>query len=435
MIVVDDLNDWNDLLQKDAPIRLPNLQRLASRGTLFSHAYCLSPACNPSRAGTLTGLRPTTTGVYGNRSDWRKAVPNRPTIMQRFQTAGYTVHGAGKIFHHHLEGAFHDESSFDDFQPMKAQSYPPNKLNHAPNYGSRNTDWGPWPASSQDTIDHATVDYCIGQLQQPPDQPLFLACGIYKPHSPFFAPPEFHHADRSIPLPHRPADDWTDLPEGAHRLLKSKRWFWDGMMELDQRRPGAYQSFLQSYAACAEFADHQIGRLLDAVPNSPRGRKMMIVLWSDHGFHLGEKNHIEKFALWEKTNRIPLIIVAPGITAPNSICPTPVDLTVLYPTLLELTGQPADRSCDGLSIMPLLRDVDADWDTPALMTYGRGNHAVRSKDFRYIRYADGNEELYDHRQDPLEHNNLAGPQTEIILADHRRWLPTEEAAPVADLKR
>ena len=142
---VDDMNDWISLLDPKSPIKTPNLERLASRGMSFTRAYCISPACNPSRAATLTGLRPSTTGIYGNASDWRGARPNRKTIMQRFQDAGYSVRGAGKIFHHHLNGAFHDDASFDHFLPMAAQNMPPKKLNQALSYGSRNTDWGAWP--------------------------------------------------------------------------------------------------------------------------------------------------------------------------------------------------------------------------------------------------------------------------------------------------
>ncbi|MDE0820919.1 MAG: sulfatase-like hydrolase/transferase, partial [Opitutales bacterium] len=151
-LVIDDMNDWISLLDKDSPVPTPNLERLAERGMLFTRAYCVSAACNPSRVATLTGLRPFTSGVYGNKSDWRGALPKRLTIMQQFRGAGYTVHGAGKIFHHHLDGAFHDKESFDDFQPMASQNMPPKKLNRAPGYGSRNTDWGAWPKLEPDTI-------------------------------------------------------------------------------------------------------------------------------------------------------------------------------------------------------------------------------------------------------------------------------------------
>ena len=436
-IVVDDLNDWITLLDPDSRIRTPNLERLAARGTLFTRAYCMSAACNPSRVATLTGLRPTSSGVYGNASDWRKALPRRKTLMQRFRSAGYRVTGAGKIFHHHLGGAFHDDASFEDFRPMRSQLYPTEKLNHAPEYGSRNTDWGAWPPDERDAIDYDTVVYCENALKERKRQrPLFLACGIFKPHSPFFAPKRYHEQLPEVGLPPRREADRDDLPVGALRLMASKEWFWQGMMSLETRRPGSYQSFVRSYAACVAYADAQIGRVLDALDASGRADRTIVVLWSDHGFHLGEKNHIEKFALWEKTNHIPLIIVAPGVTAPGSQCRTPVDLSVLYPTLLDLAGLQADPYCDGHSVRPLLRGESAGWKTPALMTYGRGNHAVRTDRWRYIRYADGTEELYDHDADPSEWDNLAGrPEHVEEVRRLKTFLPRQEADPVANLKR
>jgi arylsulfatase A-like enzyme len=436
-IAIDDMNDWISLLDAESPIKTPNLARLAKRGMLFTRAYCIAPACNPSRAATMTGLRPSTTGVYGNKSDWRRAMPKRKTIMQHFQGAGYVVKGAGKIFHHHLNGAFHDEKSFDNFQAMAPQNMPPRKLNEADQYGSRNTDWGAWPPREEDTIDFRTADYCIEALKNPPvGKPLFLACGIFKPHSPFFAPPQYFEGVAKVLPPPRLSDDWKDLPSGAKSLLRSKKWFWNGMMMLDRRVPGSFTGFVQAYAACCSFADAQVGRVLDALEASPRRDRTIVVLWSDHGFHLGEKQHFEKFALWEKSNHVPFIVVAPGMTKPGSRCGAPVDLSVIYPTLLELCGLAADEKCDGASIVPLLKDAQAAWVRPALMTYGRGNHAVRSERWRYIRYADGSEEFYDHQNDPREWTNLARrDDLAELMAEHRRWLPKEEAARVPDLKK
>ncbi|MEM9587633.1 MAG: sulfatase-like hydrolase/transferase [Planctomycetota bacterium] len=435
-LVVDDLNDWISLLDPESPIQTPNLQRLANRGTLFTRAYCVSPACNPSRVATLTGLRPSTTGVYGNRSDWRAAMPNRPTIFERFKGEGYDVFGAGKIFHHHLNGAFHDERSFDEFQPMSPQLYPPIKLGATKSYGSKRSDWGVWPPSEEQTIDFATTQYCVDKLNNMTagDPPTLLACGIYKPHSPFYAPAKYHRPYQKIGLPKRLDDDWADLPNGAEKLMSKTRWFWRGMEKIEEQRPGAYQAFIRSYAACVHFADAQIGRILDALDKSARGRNTAIVLWSDHGFHLGEKDHIEKFALWEKSNHVPLIMVLPGVTRPGSICDATVDLSVIYPTLCEVAGT-ATGPCDGQSVMPLLQDPQSAWDTPAVMTFTKGNHAVRSKRYRYIRYDDQSEELYDHNSDPLEWANLAGQASaESIMAEHRRWIPSDEANQVPDLR-
>lgn len=436
-IVVDDMNDWISVLDPEVPIRTPNLERLAKRGMLFTHAYCASPACNPSRVATLTGMRPSTTGVYGNKSDWRGAVPDRKTIMQQFMTAGYDVRGAGKIFHHHLDGAFHDDDSYRDFKHMCLQEYPPNKLNDAPDYGSRNTDWGQWPSHVEDAIDFHTASYCVEALScRAGDKPLFLACGIFKPHSPFFAPAKYHETYHGMELPTRNVNDWNDLPAGAATLMRTKKWFWQGMMNVEKKQQGSYLNFVRAYAACASFADAQIGRVLDSLDQSPQRDNTIVVLWSDHGFHLGEKDNIEKFTLWVKSNHIPFIVFAPGVTKAGSSCHRPVDMTSLYPTLLELCGLPADANCDGCSLVPLLRDPRAKWDRPAMMTYMRGNHAVRTYRWRYIRYADGSEELYDHEADPHEWDNLAGQQRYAgVIAAHRKWLPITETKQVPDLKR
>jgi arylsulfatase A-like enzyme len=434
-IAIDDMNDAISLLTPGSSIETPQLERLAAMGMSFTRAYCASPACNPSRVATLTGLRPATSGVYGNKSDWRAALPNRKTIFQQFRDAGYLVTGGGKIFHHHLDGAFHDEASFETFTPMRAQLYPDKKRNQAPEYGSPNTDWGVWPPREKDSIDHHTVEACLEKLANAPDdRPLFLACGIFKPHSPFFAPERYHIEGQALPL--RKEDDWNDLPSGAEKLMKKKQWFWNGMTDLDERIPGSYQNFIDAFAACCRFADASVGRLLDGLEKSGRLDETVIVLWSDHGFHLGEKDHIEKFALWEKSNRIPFLVVAPGITTPGTVCDRPVDLMALYPTLLELAGLPADPRGDGVSLVPLLRDPNAEWTRPAVMSYLQGNHAVRSDRWRYIRYADGSEELYDHQVDPNEWSNLAGKdQWKEVITEHRKWIPEAEARPIRDLKK
>ena len=433
-IAVDDMNDWISLLDPESPIQTPNLERLAAKGMSFTKAYSASPACNPSRVATITGIRPSSSGVYGNASDWRGALPERLTIFQQFRGAGYFVAGAGKIFHHHLDGAFHDDASFEEFVPMRKQLYPEEKLNGVPEYGSPNTDWGVWPPTEEESVDFATVEATKRLLREAPvDRPLFLACGVFKPHSPFFAPAEWQE---NIPLPERLEDDRDDLPEGARTLMKKPAWFWKGMMELEEKRPGSYQNFVNSYAACCRYADSKIGEVLDALEASPRAAHTIIVLWSDHGFHLGEKDHIEKFALWEKANRIPFLVVAPGITQPRATCDRPVDLSALYPTLLELAGLPADPRCDGVSLVPLLEDPDAEWEHPAVMTYLRNNHAIRSDRWRYIRYADGSEELYDHESDPNEWDNLANKAAlSDILAEHRTWLPQVNVPEVPRLRK
>jgi len=443
LVVVDDLNDWITVLDEKAPIRTPNLERLAQRGVTFTRAYCASPACNPSRAAVFTGRRPSTTGVYSNQADWRGAQPGAVTLMQHFMRQGYRVEGAGKIFHHQWGGAFHDKASFHDFQPMPDPPdapMPGSKLNGLAWYGSANTDWGPRPGDQSETVDARTVDYCVARLKEKPAEgpPWFLAAGIFRPHMPFFAPKRYFDAypRADVVMPLVKTDDRADLPAGATALLAPTNWFFEGMMRAESERPGTWGDAVRAYQACATFADAQIGRLLDALDASPHRGNTIVMLWSDNAYHLGEKQHWEKFALWEKTTHVPYIIVAPGLARAGARCQRPVDLMSVYPTLVELCSLPTRADLDGVSVAPLLADPEASWDRPALMTYLRGNHAVRTARWRYIRYADGTEELYDDQADPNEWTNLAGnPDFRDVLEQHRSWLPKTDAKPVRSLKR
>ncbi|WP_423127770.1 sulfatase [Gaoshiqia sp. Z1-71] len=435
-ITIDDMNDWTTVFDKNNPVKTPNIEKLAKRGAFFTHAYCSSPACNPSRASVMTGTRPYRTGIYGNSSDWRNALPKTKTVQRYFKENGYFVCGSGKIFHHHDDWAFHDNASFHEFLMMSVnEPYPDKKLNGLDEYGSRNTDWGPWPDDIQKTADYRTAEYAIQKLQQKFDQPFFLNVGIYKPHSPFFAPQEFfdRYPDETLQLPSLLADDRNDFPGGAHDLLKSTDWFWAGMQKALDEKPGAYRDYVQAYQACASFADEMIGRIIDALAKSPYRDNTIIVLWSDHGFHLGEKDHFEKFALWEKTTHIPFIVVAPGVTKPHMIIDQPVDMTTIYPTLAELCGLKIPPHVDGFSLAPLLENPDMEVP-PALMTYMKGNHAVRTERWRYIQYADGSEELYDHLNDPNEWINVAGKdENKEIIFELKKIIPAENADLVPDL--
>lgn len=258
-ITVDDMNDWTSVFNKNNPIKTPNIEKLAGRGAFFTKAYCSSPACNPSRASVMTGTRPHKTGIYGNASDWRKTLPKTKTIQKYFKDNGYFVCGSGKIFHHHDDWAFHDNASFHEYLMMSInEPYPEEKLNGLNWYGSGNTDWGPWPDDIQKTADYRTAEYAIQRLQQDYDQPFFLNVGIYKPHSPFFAPLEYfkHYPLSDLKMPEILENDWDDLPEGARSLMENSKWFWEGMIKALEEDPSAWKDYVQAYQACASFADY-----------------------------------------------------------------------------------------------------------------------------------------------------------------------------------
>jgi arylsulfatase A-like enzyme len=443
-IVVDDLNDWISVLNKENPIKMPNLERLAGQGVLFTHAYCSSPACNPSRSSVLTGTRPNKTGIYGNSSDWRKALPDAVPLQRYFKDNGYFVCGSGKIFHHHKDWAFHDNASFNEYLMLAInEPYPEKKINGYYWFGTRNTDWGAWPDDIEKTADYRTAEYAVQKLHQDFDQPFFLNVGIYKPHSPFFAPHEFFdkYPLSGLKMPELYNDDVADLPSGANELVQltnkgygSGKGFWNGLLKAKADNLRIYEEFVQAYQACASFADAMIGKVLDALDKSPYKDNTIIILWSDNGFHLGEKEYIEKFMLWEKTTHIPYIIVAPGITKPGTVIDKPVDLTTIYPTLTELCGLKTPEGIEGFSLVSLLKDSSIQIP-PALMTYMKGNHAIRTERWRYIQYADKTEELYDEINDPHEWYNVAGkPENKAVIEELKKYVPTENADQVPDLK-
>lgn len=420
-IAVDDLNDWIGCLGGHPDTKTPNMDRLAARGVLFTKAYCAAPLCNPSRAALMTGLRPSSTGVYDNNQPFRQS-PARDavTLAQYFRQHGYRAMGSGKIYH----DAFPDPASWDEWAPApdKQKFGDPapagRPLNGIPN--TSHFDWGPLKNGDAEMGDSKTVDYVSSQLQKKHDKPFFLACGIFKPHLPWYVPEKYFDLFplEKIAMPSVKEDDLDDVPAIGKRMAKA-----DG----DHRKVVQYKQYrkaVQAYLASIAFCDAQVGRVLEALDSSAHRENTTVVLWSDHGWHLGEKLHWRKFALWEEATHNVLMITSPGVTKAATKCTRPVNLLDLYPTLVELQGLPPKAGQEGASLVPLLRNPAAAWNRPALTTFGRNNHSVRSDRFRYIRYSDGGEELYDHQTDDLEWHNLAGdPAYDAVKREHARWLP------------
>lgn len=424
-LAIDDLNDWIGALNGHPQSRTPNLDRLVSRGTLFTNCHCPAPACNPSRAALMTGIRPSTSGVYHNPQPWRKAMPDAVTLSQHFMQNGYAALGAGKIYH----GRYPDPESWDDYFPAKNRNHPADPvpknrpLNRLPK--TAHFDWGPVHASTAEMGDHKVVSWVIDQLHSDHGRPFFLACGIFRPHLPWYVPPSYFERfplDK-IELPKVLETDLEDVPLAGRRMANPEK---------DHSRVVGHDQWkraVQGYLASIAFADDQVGRLLDALDASPYKKNTIIVFWTDHGWHLGEKQHWRKFALWERATKTPMAIVAPGITKENQRCEKPVNLVDIYPTLIDICNLPKRSELDGVSLRPLLQDADAVWTRPSLTTHGRNNHALRSSRYRYIRYADGSEELYDHQVDPHEWKNLAAVEAmAAIKSDLAKWLPGTNAA-------
>ena len=446
-LAVDDMKDWvNCLGGYEGKVQTPNIDRLAKRGMLFSNAHCVSPVCAPSRAAIMTGRRPSSTGLYNNGHWWLPNYPQILTMPVHFRRHGYHVVGAGKIFHH--TAGNNPPNQWDDFLPLRFRNDPwfrSSKLNYpwspsGPNPDGfpfsgvpglpHENDWGSLGIPAADYDDARSAAYAIKFLEAEHEKPFFLACGIFRPHLPWYIPKQYFdlYPLNEIVVPKVPDNDLDDLPAAGLELAAARR---SDLMTITNA--GKRKEAIQAYLASISYADAQLGRILKTLQQSPSAANTIVVLWSDHGWHLGEKQHWHKSTLWEEATRVPLIVDAPGL--PAGICHRPVSLLDLYPTLQDLCQLKTNQDLDGVSLAPLLRDPATEWDRPAITEFKLGNAAVRSQRYRYIRYQDGSEELYDHEVDPQEWTNLASDnkyrETKRQL---RNWI-AKDWAPSAPTKK
>lgn len=420
LISVDDLNDWTGFLGGHEQARTPAMDRLARRSTLFTNAHCQAPVCTPSRASLFTGRYPSTTGMYFLTPSLTQVESLRDarTLTRRFREEGYETLGVGKL-HHGNERPFFETygGGMGGFGPQ-----PKTKLQYPE--GHPLWDWGPFPEHDEEMPDSKVASWAIERLNEPRERPFLLAVGFHRPHVPMLVPArwfELFDAD-DVKLPEVFTNDRDDLSPYALALtigLPAPRHTW--MIEHRQWRPAVH-----AYLASTAFVDDCVGRVLNALEASEHARDTIVVLFSDHGFHLGEKARWAKRSLWEESTRVPLMIARPG--RDSAACSRAVGLIDIYPTLLELCGLKPDPHLEGESLRPWLDDPSLPRERPARTTFGPGNHALRDDHHRFVRYRDGSEELYDHRVDANEWHNLASdPASAERLAAFHRYLPHQEA--------
>jgi len=421
LIAIDDLNDWIGCMGGHPQAQTPHMDRLAARGVLFNNAHCQSPVCNPSRASMMTSLYPSTTGVYFLNPDLSESpvAKKNALLPKRFQGEGYYVTGAGKLFHGGQNNRYWPNyaGGFGGFGP-----FPKKKISPFP--GMKLWDWGVFPEKDDLMPDYKIAAWGAEQLAKQYDRPLFLATGFYTPHVPQYAPQKWFdlYPMETLQLPEVVANDLKDISEYGINLTRLRHVAptMDWVEENDQLK-----LLVQSYLACISFTDHQIGKLLDALDASPYKDDTYIVLYTDHGFHQGEKERFAKRSLWEDGTRTPMIIAGPGIVK-GKVCSKPAQLLDIYPTLLELTGLEADPKHEGNSLVPLLKDPQAAWPHYARTSFGPGNYSIVSEDFRYICYNDGSEEFYDRRKDTHEWNNvITNPEYAAVIKKHRAQIPEQ----------
>lgn len=434
VVLFDDLNHHASVLAEslgtEHPAPTPHLDRFAERAMLFTRASCPAPICNPSRVAFLTGRRPSTTGIYANDQPWREHLKDARTLPEKFSEAGWFTAGAGKIYHHFAKAeGFQDFESWKLFRQRPGDPKPAKKpLNGLHRTGG--FDWGPLEVSRAKMSDRRLVDQVCSSLDRL-EQPFFLCVGIFHPHDPWYVPREVLEEfalDEIVP-PDGPADDLDDVSKVARE--------WVGKTDRHQQilATGQRKEAVRGYYAATRLADEALGRLLERLESTGRLADTYVVIASDHGFHLGEKQHWGKGTLWRASTHVPLLIAGPGIDG-GARCDQPVNLVDLYPTLLDLCELPGDEDLDGHSLAPLLEDPASDWPHASITTHGKGNHAVRTQDWSLLSYEDGSTELYDLRTDPGERENLAADPTKAaVIADLRSHLPGTDAEPAPAVDR
>jgi len=421
-IIADDLRDYTGWLGGHPQSVTPNMDRLAKLGMRFTNAHCNYALCNPSRTSLTTGMLPSSSGVFGNEQDWRRSVQiaGKPTLPDYFRQQGFLTAAAGKIFHANHGGpegrltgwhggrrGFEQDAAWDQRFPSAGVQIPDLPVHTGQNFNGLDIwhwDWSGIPVEDDKTDDGQVVAFAADFLGKKQKKPFFLALGLYRPHSPWYVPQKYFDALPldSIKLPEVKADDLDDLPaiakpgKGGHHAEIVAKNLW--------------KEAVRAYLANVAFCDAMLGRVLEAVEKGPNAKNTIIVFTSDHGWYLGEKQMWHKGKLWEPATRVPLSVYAPGVTQPDSVSAQPVALIDLYPTLCDLVKVSKPEHLDGTSLKPLLADPAAKRDKPAVTCMGGGKnagYAARDERWRYIRYSDGSEELYDHQNDPNEWANLA----------------------------
>jgi choline-sulfatase len=430
-IAIDDQNDWVGALGGHPQVRTPHIDALARRGTLFTNAHAQAPLCNPSRTSLMIGLRPSTTGIYGlapwyrDLEEWRDVVSLPRYLAQH----GYTTYSTGKVYH----GGYGRQEGDDEFHvlgpPPSVGAKPEKKLVDTPDKHPL-MDWGTFPHRDEDKGDWKVASWAVEQLNEGPKEPFFLSVGFFLPHVPLYVTRKWYdmYPAETVQLPPVLPGDRDDTPRFSwylHWKLPEPRLRF--LQEADE-----WTNIVRCYLAATSFVDGQVGRVLDALEANGLVDNTIVVLWSDQGYHLGEKLITGKNTLWERSTHVPLIFAGPGVTT-GARTGRPAELLDIYPTLVELVGLPEKEGLEGISLVPQLHDADAPRDRPAITTANHDNHAVRSERWRYIRYADGSEELYDMQADPDEwHNLAANPGMREVIEAHQRWLPPSSAKPAPE---
>jgi arylsulfatase A-like enzyme len=439
---VDDLCDWVGPLGYQQA-HTPNMDQLAKSGVNFTNAHTAGTFCAPSRTAIFTGRHASTTGCYTTEVYFHDH-PDIQPLQVTFQKGGYQTYGAGKLFHHpagyidrrgwneffvrsdrqKLEGWPLD--SWSDETPIP-QPYPNSLYNQGQEPANQFfLEWGKVPNDQEEQMaDTIRTNWACDVLRQQHDRPFFLAVGLYAPHFPNYAPEKYFdlYDIRAIKPPAYKTDDLDDLPEKVKKAKTNRMRIHQRLVETE-----SVEHAIHGYLASVSYADAMLGRIMKALQESPYADNTIVVLWSDHGYHHGEKGDWGKHTLWERTSNVPFIWSGVGLAKQANV-PTTVSLIDMYPTFIDLCGLPAVADLDGTSIAETLKDPSTAADRNVLLPYlDPGGYAIINDTWRYIHYSDRAEELYQVKHDPHEWTNLAGQAEQTpLLARFRKDLPLQEA--------
>jgi arylsulfatase A-like enzyme len=447
-ITIDDENDWIGPFGGNSQVLTPNLNRFCNeKAMIFTNAHCTGPVSCPSRSSLLSGFRPERSGCYNNDQNMLKSalIQEYATMPEFFSKNGYVTISSGKIFHKHQtpEGQDQGQWAFDIWQQEKGNMKPRRdkltsrteglldgvRLDDQRYTGLVGTDfaWGPTISGKEETTDYRTAQWFSKQLQSDFDKPFFMAVGFAKPHLPWHVPQEFfdlYNLD-SIKIPEYKLDDLDDIltPTGEKKFSATEDFLWVSQNEK------LFKGAVRAYMASTSYADYCLGIIIDALENSKYKNNTIVIICGDHGWHLGEKLRFRKVTLWSESTRLPLIIRTPEMNNPGA-CNRVVNLIDLYPTLVELCGFPKREIIDGRSFVPLLKNPKRNWPYPSITTLGPGAFTVNDENYRFTRYEDGTEELYDLKKDPMEWTNLVrlnDRKASKAKANLEKWMPKSSA--------
>ncbi len=428
-VAIDDLNTWIGCLshlREGVPnAKTPNLDKLAEQGMLFTNAHTPVPWCMPARNNTLTGLYPNQSGIYSDEA-FREFLPNIRTLPEHFKDNGYYALAGGKVFH----DTYPQINAWDEYEQF---TRPPSQRRQNPALSgmsggisdSDTLDWGQIGDDEKEFTDVKIADWAVKALARNYEKPFFMGVGFRFPHLPWYLPERYlntYPLDK-IKLPWIKEDDLDDVSLEAKNMALSSPFTKTPSIENSDHyqvvKSDNWKKAVRAYMAAITFVDEQLGRIITALDAGKYADNTIVVLWSDNGFHLGEKLHWRKFTLWDQATRIPLIMRAPKVTTPKSTTNQPVSLVDIYPTLIDLCGlSMPNHKLSGESLVPLLKNPSTTKKSPAFVTYGKGNDSVIDERWRYIRYVDNTEELYDHQVDPNEWFNLSDKK-ELIAVKNR----------------